>query len=258
MKNNIAILFRGPIRPNAINVARNIKSLKDSFKDYSIETFLVTWDSPNLRKLQKLKLIDNYLILKMPDDSYIDSVMTARAKSEAYSIMSNYKTAFKQFWSQLMGLKMVISYNKFDYIVSTRTDLKVIIDSPQDWLKENLYLMPIQECHYNFNDQFGIADPKTMLGAWNYQTLENLVYLYNGCENPENCLANIMKSNNISYSYLSAKEYELDRNRFRGQPNFKLFKNSPGYKTNRRIIFSIAYKKIIGLMRIIKNRIKVS
>lgn len=251
MKEHIAILFRGPIRPNVEDIAKNIIILKDCFKEFVIETFFVTWDGPHIYEIQALKLIDNYLILKEPNDSYIDTVMTSRARSEITSLFASNKTAYKQFWSQLLGIKMVISHGIYDFIVTSRPDLRIKIDNPHEWLRSKKYVMPTQECHLNYNDQFGIADSETMLKAWDYKNIDNLVELYRDCLNPENCLANIMKSNNVSFDYIEASKYELNKKRHKGMPGYEQEKKYFREQTFRKWVYNTSriFYKFIKFLR---------
>ena len=204
-KSKIAIIFRGPIRPDVESVAKNIRLLKENFSKFDVDTYLITWNNIGVSNFITNEGIDNLLIIKEPSKEFISQKLTTRTKEN-----SLFDRNYKAFWSVRTGIKLVLDTKiNYDWIVLTRTDLAVHIEDIEKWLSGDDYVMPTQE-NYIINDQFGIAKPMIMDKAWDYIDLPNLNKLYGQSVNPEDCLKKIMEMNGVNTKKISADFYSLD------------------------------------------------
>ena len=218
-KLKIGIIFRGGIVPDFKSVEINVRCLKESFEDYKISTFLVTWDSEVIPEVLSEKKFDNTLILKPITEEEELPFINRKITEKTQPLI--FRNVYKQFYSQKAGLSLIKEFDEFDYVISSRTDLYVKIKNPEDWLIQSTYVMPNVHCFFEYNDQFGVSDPQTMYNAWNFENKSNLVDLFQNSFNPEDCLGKIIHSNKINVTYKSPHKYELNRRRHEKLPSYK-------------------------------------
>lgn len=243
----VAIIFCGPIRPDWHSVKENIDLLKKSFENFNVSTYLCSWNDPkNLYNID-VTCIDNLILFKEPEKNFIASLVWARIKQGGASFERNYKA----FWSRRQILEVVKKSDiAFDWIVLSRTDLKIYIEDPKNWLLKGFYSMPTQARHYKkevvnpLNDQFGIADPDTMYDAWDYKDIDTYNRLYNMSVNPEHTLKFIMEMNGVTIVDFKADHYDLNLTRHKNDRNYSLEAGKCKYFIRRTLGQII--KKIFG------------
>jgi hypothetical protein len=243
----IAIIFCGPIRPDWQSVKANIDLLKKSFENFNVTTYLCSWNDPTILSNIDVTSIDNLILFKEPEKNFIASQVWARIKQGGASFERNYKA----FWSRRQILEIVKNSDiVFDWIVLSRTDLKIYIEEPKTWLIKGCYSMPTQARHYKkevvnpVNDQFGIADPNTMYDAWNYKDMNTYNRLYNMSVNPEHTLKFIMEMNRVTIVDCTADHYDLNLARHTNDSTYSLEAGELKYFIKRTLGQII--KKILG------------
>lgn len=206
----IAILFRGPLRPDIKTVSENIRNIKKSFSKYELDTFLFCWQDPQVGELVQSGLVDHVIQLKEPSTEFCAERLKARCTKPWALFDRNYK----MFWSQKLSLEIIRGMEiEYDWIITTRPDLSMEIADPELWLNKWHYTMPIPKwVNTGFTDQFGIADMLTMYDTWNYNNLETLNKFYEESIGPEDCLRLMMESKKIKVKMINA-DYILNPKR---------------------------------------------
>lgn len=203
---NIAMLIRGPIRPNHKVAFDNIQMLKNNFMDHSISMYLWAWKSPHATQLVDLLVPDHVLLVDEPTDDYILNVIDGPFK------ITNYINCFKQYWTMKQATSWVDATHNF--VVQFRADIQFEIDSLQDWLNPEYYTT----VHTFFsrkrtNDQIGIATPDVMKRTWDYRDTTILNDFMKNANCPENILDQIITMNDVKLKCGNLKTWMLDPNR---------------------------------------------
>ncbi len=205
---NLALLIRGPIRPNHQSALELIRAFRECFCGHKITQYLYAWDSDEARKLVDVLTPDNVLLVEEPSDNYIMSII-----HEPFKI-TNYIRCFKQYWSMKRATEWV---NKdHDFVVQFRADsiLKITTSKIPSWLDLQHY-STIHTCHDGdfTNDQVGVASPEVMRKAWDYRD-ENILEEFMKLANcPENVLDNIIKMNGVKLKKCDLEVWALHPDR---------------------------------------------
>ncbi|MBB2177534.1 hypothetical protein [Gluconacetobacter johannae] len=212
----IALLVRGPIRPNIEAVLSKVRVIKKEIesKFNDIDVFLSTWkeDVLGVNDLLRGNEVENVFFLKKPDAKFVYEYLRTTHLSggqTAYNV-------FLQYYMSKVSLDLISSYGNYDFIVHSRTDLSISLGgSLESWFVEGVYkTIHVPGVDSGFiNDQFSISDTKTMLSSWNYESLENLRELISNSEIPEHILWNMIVSRNITAEISGYDVWELDPNR---------------------------------------------
>ncbi len=198
----IALVFRGPIRPNAEIVTENINLLKDSLSkldNVKFDTFLISWDNENygqeLKKIINSSIIDNVCYFKDVDVEYIKSqVFTARQATflAGQGNLKSPENSFRMFWSMKIISDVIKNhFNNYDFVFFSRTDTHFEVTDWSEWLDKNCYCLTdtVGPSHTKewFWDQQGCASPEVMQEVWDYNNFEllNRAYTFTG-EKPYN------------------------------------------------------------------------
>jgi hypothetical protein len=208
----IAVLFRGPIRPNAGAVSKNIKNLLDQFSDSGdeVHSYLATWKTcrgNNAIDVIAEDLVDNVIMLSPP---------SARRCAQFYDKI-NYgeypaSNIFRMYYQSFTALQQIQAAYDYDYIVHTRTDLLINFGQNRlNWLDPLNYVSPPTSTL--ICDWIGVARAQTMYNAWNYKTLDALGDLIDTTTVPEAVLDRLMKDSNIKRRIETPPEIRLDPER---------------------------------------------
>ena len=198
----IAVLFRGPVRPTAETAVNNIKLLTDCLSGYDVTTYLWAWNTEMARKVN----CDINILDQEPSQDEIARVVNT----------TNYN-CFKQYWVMKRAIKFINSHRKYDFIIQSRTDTKIVFDKSElpNWFDEKHYVT----IHYHgqrasyVNDQIGVASVLTMYDAWNYKTFDILNEFMQKARQPEDVLDNIIVMYNVKLKIGRLKVWELDERR---------------------------------------------
>ena len=158
----IAVLFRGPIRPNAEAVAANTSGLIEElrFAGYNVTPYLATWSNYNraeVMKLLSMGLYDNIIMQQLPTREHIRRCVN-RDSYGIYPIVNVYG----MYYQSKTAIDLIASANNYNYIVHSRTDLHVRFGKHlHEWFDNDKYVSPINETPW-ICDWIGIATPEIM------------------------------------------------------------------------------------------------
>ncbi len=207
----IAILFNGLVRPTNKAFFDNRNLLFNSFWDngeFEIETFLFSWFTEHSKDSVYEEYADNYILLNEPSREYTRDVFKGKyigVVEDEYRICNH----FKQFWRNKISIEFLQShYNKYDYVVYSRPDLKIEFNPNDGWLDPDSYCMPGPE---QCNDQFGIATLENLYKVWNYRDIDILSTLISQNVNPEHTMCSIARMNSAKIKLLNPRTRELIR-----------------------------------------------
>ena len=212
----IAILFRGPIRPDVDTCIFNLNKLKESFIGYNITTFVVAWENESSIEFQKRNIADHCLLLPMPTEEQIALDLKLDTSNDLH--MKRFlvfgRNMYRQFISTHALLNLMNSKENYDWAVITRLDIKIKIN-PSLYKNDNAYTAAdVQK--FPINDQFGIGRPSIVQKAWDYENMDNMANLIKTNGNPEEVLQMQMKQREVTYKDANVIEYVLDAKRHNG------------------------------------------
>ncbi|AEI37963.1 hypothetical protein [Zymomonas mobilis] len=217
--NKIAILMRGPIRPNIESVLSKAILIKEeiSKKTDSVDIFISTWkeDGIDYSSLISSPIINNIFILSKPSQEEVIKKIGFPNLKQGYPTYN----AYLQYYMCRFALKTIKNYKNYDFIVHSRTDLSISFgEHIEKWFSPNIYkTIHISDRHLGgagfTNDQFAIATTDNMIKAWDYETIDHLRVLMEYANIPENILEGIMAKNNVIAEQTPFNSWELDPNR---------------------------------------------
>jgi hypothetical protein len=199
----LAVLFRGPVRPNASRAGNNMAMLVNSLQDHDITTYLWSWDGPQSREIS---CCDVTVLEPEPDEKFLQ----LHAKH-------NMGNSFKQYWSAKRAIEYINSREKYDYIIHSRSDMRIVFDKDNitDWFDQDHYVT----LHYHgtrasyVNDQIGSATPEIMQATWDYKTLDLLNHFTSKARQPEDVLDQIIVMNGVKLKIGKLKLWQLEEDR---------------------------------------------
>ncbi len=216
-----AVLFRGPIRPDAKHVHNSITDLMMQLdaEPVDLTVYLATWRTPEaLRSLTEIapEYIKSTIILDMPNILKIHPELNELRLSKS---LSPAKNCFYQYYMSKIAIDMICNIGGYDLIVHTRPDLYIKLGSNiKDWLrKDNDMYRTIhtrEDAQNSFiNDQFSIARSEIMKSAWDYGSTDQLIEMIKASEKPEDVLQSLIDSANLKTLKLPIIECHLDPSR---------------------------------------------
>lgn len=215
----LACLVRGPIRPNSESVISNIKTLLASVDDkYPVDCFLCTWEHDVTKAQAVIDRFENMriIICKLENSPYDKDEMGGSPDCWMFNKMNCYK----QYVSSRYFIGEVSNYSDYDFIIHTRTDLRMKV-SIEQWLYKDSYVT-ISSAHsvngnWNphriTNDQFAIAQPSVMKDAWDYGSEEQLIRMINTVAYSEMIIDNNIIKNCVRVRTAQPIMWELDKDR---------------------------------------------
>lgn len=213
MSKKIALLFRGPLRPDPYSVAIHTNLLKNELISYGFQvtTYLATWmtyKEHNANELLSMGFYDNVIVQQSPSREQVERC----TKRESYGIYP-IANVFGMYYQSKIAIDLISSADDYDYIVHSRTDLRVKFGKHiQDWFDPTQYVSPTNQTPW-ICDWIGIATPEIMQKSWDYINYHELGRLIDNSEVPEYILMNIMKNNNIDIKTCDTEEIWLDPKR---------------------------------------------
>lgn len=170
----LCIIVRGPIRPNENAVLDNINVLLSNFKNTSFDILFASWKE-DIAAVDRISRIIKPRFLLSED---LPEINFSFSEDKSFNPIN----CVKQFYLAKIAIDLAISSDSYDFIVHTRTDLKMLFDF-SSWVNKDAYTtIHAKRCGHPFtNDQFGIAPPGLMKDAWSYSDFDTL------CRNIDNC-----------------------------------------------------------------------
>jgi hypothetical protein len=214
LSKNIAVLFRGPMRPTPANVAIHNSLLINELRSfgYNVTSYLATWpnyNNYNSLELLSMQLYDNVLLQQIPTTQLKENV-----KRESYGIYP-VSNVFQMYYQSKIAIDLIIASDTYDYIIHSRTDLRIKFGKYiQDWFSHDHYVSPVPDTPW-ICDWIGIATPDLMQKAWNYVNLKQLGILIDNSEIPEQILTSMMANYKVPVKTAKTEEIWLDPMRVR-------------------------------------------
>ena len=213
----IAVLFRGPVRPNNQSVMNRVIEFLYQFQNTNIEihTYLATWRYHNDQRAADLIATDFFHNVIMQSEPTIDQVRRATD----LTLLKNGSRAdwvYNMFYQSKTALDLIHAADNYDFIVHTRTDIQIMLHPyMHQWFDSDNYvtLHTYKDENSWINDQFGVAPAAMMQRAWDYGTLENLGRLMKLAEFPEMILQRNMIDHNIPVKTGQYSIWQLDPTR---------------------------------------------
>jgi hypothetical protein len=218
----IAVLFRGPLRPNSESVVARVNEFLWQFNKRGIrlDTYLSTWRDYRGQKAADLigmDLFDNVIMQTPPSDERIRKFVKVKQLENTADITY----PFYMYYQSKTAIDLIHNADDYDYIIHTRTDMRMIIDSyinewfiPDTYVAIHTHRKPFTtESDAWMNDQFGIAPAHIMQQAWDYGTLENLGRMFDNADIPDRILQRLIDSKGIKFKSAQYNEWILDPQR---------------------------------------------
>ena len=195
----IAVLFRGPVRPQPHNVIERCREFMSQFinVDAEITTYIATWRNWRSHKasdLLALDLFDNVIMQTEPTTDHHQRCTKLTKLQNGADI----RPVYNMYYQSKVALDLITSADQYDYIIHTRTDIQMILGTylPQ-WFDPLNYVTIHAKPNPWTCDQFGIAPAELMHRSWDYGTIDNLGKMIEAADKPETVLEMMIEKNNI-------------------------------------------------------------
>ena len=211
----IAVLFRGPIRPDLDTVvsysARLLQELR--YAGFNVTSYIATWKDYNKDEVKKIlatDLYNNVILQQKPTPERIKQYVSR----ECYGIYPT-SNVFNMYYQSKTAIDLIAATDEYNYIVHSRTDLYIKFGKYiNDWFDGEQYSSPVRKTPW-ICDWISIAKPDIMQSAWNYYTNKQLGILIDNTEIPEHILISMIEHNNIQVKICDVEDIWLnpDRNK---------------------------------------------
>jgi hypothetical protein len=209
----IAVLFRGPIRPNLQSVLARCGEFMQQFsgaQNVEFHTYLATWRYWRQQKasdLINLDLFDNVIMQEAPTESH-------RLRCTKLTKLPNgadIEPVYNMYYQSKTALDLIVRSDTYSYIIHNRTDLQMLFgEHINSWFDPNYYVAPHVHPNPWMCDQFGIAPGAMMHKAWDYGELDNLGRLIEAADKPETVLQTMIDSAGIPVRTAQYTSWMLD------------------------------------------------
>ena len=217
----VAVLIRGKIRPGHREVYNEIKNVDNRLKQQNIEyeIYLSTWHGRESLKVlndDNRNLITHSILINEPsEEECLDKLKTCSSQHiNGPEERKRRINSYRMFYSNLYSIKTINFINEYDLIFHLRTDM-IIHSLTVDFNKvDSTAYHSSVTCNWGgVCDWIGLASPRIMEAAWNYQNLATLNELFKNSKNPEMCLHKIMTLNNVIDNKINFGAFNLITNR---------------------------------------------
>lgn len=221
----IAILFRGPVRPNPANVVNRVREFMAQFQGaqgVEIHTYLATWRTWRQHRasdLLALDLFDNVLMQEAPTEEHRKRCTRLTKLPNG----ANIEPVFNMYYQSKTALDLIVRSDTYSYIIHTRTDLQMLLGPHiNDWFDPECYVAPhvpgilaphaphIKPEDLWICDQFGVATGENMHKAWDYGDIGELGKLIESADVPERVLETMVTRAGIKMRTAGWAAWNLD------------------------------------------------
>lgn len=209
----IAVLFRGPVRPNTQSVVARFKEFMGHFAvlppGVEVHTYLATWDrwrGHRAAELLSLDLFDNVMMQSMPTEAHRQRCTSVVKLPNGADI----EPVFNMYYQSKTALDWIVRSDTYSYIIHTRTDLQMVLGQHiNDWFDPEHYVAPhvpgvfaphaphIKAEDLWICDQFGVATGANMHRAWDYGDISGLGRRIELADKPEAVLQGMIEDAGI-------------------------------------------------------------
>lgn len=215
-KLKVAVLFRGPVRPDIAGVSSRCAEFMSQFanvQNVEFTTYLATWRrwrDQTASDLMKLDQFDNVIMQTEPTDAQIARATGIKNLPNGADI----RPVFNMYYQSKTALDVIYAADDYDYIVHSRTDMRMIMgEHMQHWFDATAYTAPHVHPHPWMCDQFGIAPAAMMYAAWNYGSIAQLGKDIEAADIPERVLQTRIDTLGIPVKAPQYLAWELDPRR---------------------------------------------
>ena len=207
----IAVLFRGPLRPNPASVRDKVNDFMQLFagSNAEVHTYLATWRNWHHHKASDLINLDMFDNVLMQTEPTLEQIKRC-TKIDHLQNGSHISTVFNMYYQSKTALDLIVNTDDYDYIVHTRTDLYMSLAQPEQWFDPVYYVAPHVHPNPWMCDQFGIATAANMHRAWDYGTLEQLGRRIEAAAIPESVLQTMIDEAHIPVRTAPYHYWQLD------------------------------------------------
>jgi len=185
----IAIVMRGPIRPDLKTCIENVHTIKKNFEsclskiegEHSVTTFAGTWTGPYNEDINLLKeAVDNLIMIRNPIHDAKELTGEEGVIESKSSKVTGDVSRFKMMYMSSMLITCARTYHlDFDYIVLSRLDASVSSDNICNFLDPDHMCVPkdkfINTTLGKFTDVFAAGPPELMARYWCYPSTSSMV-----------------------------------------------------------------------------------
>lgn len=227
-KVKIAVLFRGPVRPDVASVTYRVREFMSQFQgaqNAEFTTYLATWRTWKQQRALDLlahDLFDNIVVQTEPTDAQIERATRIKKLPNGADI----RPVFNMYYQSKTALDLIHAADDYDFIVHSRTDMIMQMgEHITEWFDQNAYTAPhvpgvaaphaphIAPEDLWMCDQFGIAPAKMMHDAWNYMDVKQLGAMIEAADIPERVLQMMITTHKIPVKAPPRMLWELDPRR---------------------------------------------
>lgn len=216
----IAVLFRGPLRPNPMKCMEYMDTCLDQFRatGHEIVTYLVTWRNfkeHRAAELLALDKFDNVIMLTEPSKEQI-ARCTTRPRYDYYETYCVYY----MYYQNKTAWDIICNADQYDYVVNGRTDLWVDFGPHlNEWFDPDYYVSPENNAPW-INDWIGVATPENMQKSWNFGNYQTLGHLIDNTNVSEHILMTIQDHHGVKRRTAPLINKLLDPDRHNGDTNY--------------------------------------
>ena len=224
----IAVLFRGPVRPDIGSVAARCGEFIGQFgnvQNADVTTYLATWRSwkgQRASDLVSMDLFDNVIMQTEPTDSQIERATRLKKLPNGADV----RPVFNMYYQSKTALDVIHAADDYDFIVHSRTDMVMQMgEHMPEWFDGGAYTAPhvpgvfaphaphIKPEDLWMCDQFGIAPAGMMHAAWDYGSIDRLGAMIEAADIPERVLQSMIAARGIPVKAPRSVAWQLDPRR---------------------------------------------
>ena len=227
-KIKIAVLFRGPMRPDPGSVLQRVSDFMaqmNQIGNAEVHTYLATWRTWRDHKASTvlgMDLFDNVIMQTEPTDAQIERATKIKNLPNGADI----RPVFNMYYQSKTALDIIHAADDYAFIVHSRTDIIMNMGHhlPQ-WFDTEAYTAPhvpgvlaphaphIAPEDLWMCDQFGIAPAAWMQRAWDYGTIKELGRRIEAADIPERVLQTMLEEAHIPVKAPPNVQWALDPRR---------------------------------------------
>lgn len=224
----IAVLFRGPMRPDTDSVVARCSEFMNQLRQITnaeFHTYLATWRSWRDHKASTvlgMDLFDNVIMQTEPTDAQIERATKIKRLPNGAAI----RPVYNMYYQSKTALDLIHAADDYAFIIHTRTDMVMDLGQhlPQ-WFDAEAYTAPhvpglaaphaphIPAADMWMCDQFGIAPAPWMQRAWDYGSTAELGRRIEAADKPEAVLQTMIEEAHIPVKAPPHAHWVLDPRR---------------------------------------------
>ena len=207
----VAVLYRGPMRPNVASFIEKLQHFSATLDQASIvyDTFVATWS--NQADLDRIFAADIPRLSIIAIEQPAESEILRKVDGPTNATQGSKRNIYWQYYLSRIALRTIACTERYDYIVHTRTDIRIDLgDHLTHWFEDGIYSAIHVKSDGFINDQFGIAQTALMEAAWDYGNDANLIRMIDTNDKAEGVLQEMIEARGIVAKRKDLAVWELD------------------------------------------------